>query len=437
MTARWTIAPISAPFRSVVRVPGSKSITNRALPLAAMTGGTTTLEGVLFADDTRHMLAALEAAGYAIVVDEAAARVRVSGRGRRIPRPSDPFAKPLQISCGNSGTTMRFLTAMLSLGHGRYVLDGVKRMRERPIGQLVDALRQLGAEVIYEGEKGFPPVRVGGFPMRGGMCLFHGAMSSQYISAVLMAAPMARRTTYVQLTGAVASEPYVRMTVRMMEQLGVEVATKESRNHRTYIVEPQPYCAGSYRVEPDASNASYFLAAAAITPGATVTIPGLGSSSLQGDVAFASLLEEMGATVTIEEASMTLTGGSALTGVDVDMSSMPDMVQTLAVVALFARGPTTARNIWNLRIKETDRLAALERELAKLGATVTTGNDWIRVEPPAKLKAASIATYEDHRMAMAFAVAALRSPGIVIEDPGCTAKTYPGYFDDLAAMVAP
>ena len=433
-----TLSPAAAPFHGVVRVPGSKSITNRALPLAAMAEGESFLEGVLLADDTSRMLHALETLGYEIELDAAALRVRVVGLGARVPSP----AEPVRIACGNSGTTIRFLTAMLALGRGTYVLDGVARMRERPIGQLVDALRVLGAEIAYEGAEGFPPVRVDGRGLRGGTCRFADAASSQFISAVLLAAPLAERDVEVRLVGPVTSEPYVAMTTRMMEQFGARVRegdagdAGDAGDERTlHVASGARYGARRYAIEPDASNASYFLAAAAITPGASVRIPGLGRASLQGDVAFGDVLQRMGARVAFEDDAIVVVGPSELRGVDLDMSRTPDMVQTLAVVGLYARGATTARNVGNLRVKETDRLAALERELGKLGAHVACGRDWIRVEPPAKLEPASIATYDDHRMAMAFAVAGVRTPGVRIEDPECTAKTYPGYFDDLSALI--
>jgi len=424
------IAPLAEPFHATVRVPGSKSITNRALPLAAMAAGESTLEGVLFADDTEHMIRALGDLGYALRVDREARRVRVGGRGADIPAP----AETVTLACGNSGTTIRFLTAMLSLGRGRYVLDGIARMRQRPIDQLVDALRALGASIAYEGAEGFPPLRIERSRLAGGTSSFADAKSSQFISAVLMAAPHAEGAVEVRLDGPITSEPYVEMTLRMMEQFGVAVAASPIEGGKILRVPRRAYAPRTYAIEPDASNASYFLAAAAITPGASVTLPGLGKNSLQGDVGFARVLEQMGARVSLGEESVTVAGPAELVGLDLDMSAMPDMVQTLCVAALFARGPTTARNVWNLRIKETDRLAALEQELTKLGARVASGRDWIRVEPPESIAPASIATYDDHRMAMAFAIAGLRAEGVVIEDPECTGKTYPGYFDDLRAL---
>jgi len=325
---------------------------------------------------------------------------------------------------------------MVALGRGSYVLDGIARMRERPIDELVVALRSLGARIDYEMREGFPPIRVAGDGLRGGTCTFADAKSSQFISAVLMAAPYAAGDVEVALVGPITSEPYVDMTLRMMAQFGVDVAERPTANGKVLVVPRQPYTPRTYSIEPDASNASYFLAAAAITQGASVTIPRLGAKSLQGDVHFIETISRMGARTVLADDAVTVEGPERLRGIDVDMAATPDMVQTLAVVALFAEGPTTVRNVWNLRIKETDRLDALERELAKLGARVSTGRDWIRIEPPAAITPASIATYDDHRMAMAFSIAGLRADGVVIENPECTRKTYPEFFDDLAKLRA-
>jgi 3-phosphoshikimate 1-carboxyvinyltransferase len=436
------ISPVPAPFRTTVRVPGSKSITNRALPLAALADGETELTGVLFADDTWQMINALQTLGYTLTMDQKGRRVRIVGRANDLPAGTGQT-----LTCGNSGTTLRFLTAMLTLGRGNYVLDGVARMRQRPIDQLVDQLKVLGADIGYDLAHGYPPVRVRAKGLTGGGCQFADAKSSQYISAVLMAAPYAEAPVTVSLLGPVTSEPYVVMTLRMMEQFGVGVAVhdqcgKAEGGARAIQVTPGLYRrpTGEYAIEPDASNASYFLAAAALVPGSAITVAGLGKGSLQGDVAFADVLGQMGAAVEWRPEGVTVAAPAdgRLRGVDLDLNHIPDMVQTLCVVALFADGPTTVRNVWNLRVKETDRLAALETELRKLGATVETGRDWIRVTPPPADRPAAgarIATYDDHRMAMAFAVAGLRMPGVVIQDPGCTAKTYPDYFTDLAAAV--
>jgi 3-phosphoshikimate 1-carboxyvinyltransferase len=443
------IQPVTRPFRKTLRIPGSKSITNRALPLAALAEGETTLTGVLFADDTWQMMSALQTLGYDLKMDQANATVRIVGRGKNIPS----FPGGITLTCGNSGTTIRFLTAMLTLaqggaGGGHYILDGVARMRERPIDQLVDQLKVLGADISYDIRSGYPPIRIQARGLAGGGCQFADAKSSQYISAVLMAAPLAENPVTVSLLGPVTSEPYVVMTLRMMEQFGVSVhmhdqcgqTTSRAIQVPTASYQPRP----EYAIEPDASNASYFLAAAAITPGSSITIEGLSKKSLQGDVAFADVLHQMGAQLMPGDegsrwnsTTIAAPADGKLHGIDIDMNHIPDMVQTLAVVALFAEGQTTIRNVWNLRVKETDRLAALENELKKLGADVVTGKDFIAITPPpdGAIDAASIATYDDHRMAMSFAIAGLRARGIRIENPACTAKTYPKFFDDLRAAV--
>lgn len=446
------IRPASAPFRRTVTIPGSKSITNRALPLAALATGETLLTGVLFADDTWQMINALQTLGYSLHLDQRARQVRILGRGRDLPPGTGQT-----LTCGNSGTTLRFLAAMLCLGSGEYLLDGVPRMRERPIDQLVDQLRALGADISYELKTGFPPIRIRARGLSGPGCQFSDAKSSQYISAILMAAPCGDAPKSVTLLGPITSEPYVVMTLRMMEQFGVSVQIHDQCAKvasRTILISPGTYArpSGQYAIEPDASNASYFLAAAALIPGSSITIANLGKNSLQGDVAFADVLARMGASVAWMPGGLSVSApphGTPLHGIDLDMNHIPDMVQTLCIVACFAQGATTIRNVWNLRVKETDRLAALETELKKLGAAVETGNDWIRVTPPSLASAApspglstaappSIATYDDHRMAMSFAIAGLRVPGgVIIQDPGCTAKTYPDFFRDLAAAIAP
>jgi 3-phosphoshikimate 1-carboxyvinyltransferase len=436
------ITPVTRPFTATVRVPGSKSLTNRALLLAALAHGETQLAGVLFADDTWQMINALQSLGYHLQLDQQLRRIRVVGGGREIPRA--PRAG-LTLNCGNSGTTIRFLAAMLALGEGDYILDGIARMRQRPIDQLVDQLGALGADIRYEMAKGFPPIRIrarGGGGLAGGGCQFSDAKSSQYISAILMAAPYANQDVIVNLLGPVTSEPYVLMTLRMMEQFGATAeiqdqgGTTASRAIRVPRAAYRPPIgrAEGYAIEPDASNASYFLAAAAIVPGSRVTVAGLGKNSLQGDIAFADVLAQMGAKVEWLPEGVTVSApATPLAGIDLDMNHIPDMVQTLAVVALFAQGPTTIRNVGNLRIKETDRLSALASELRKLGAAVQTSEDSIRIAPPPQPNAGTIETYDDHRMAMAFAVAGLRVKGIRIHDTQCTTKTFPDFFQHLMA----
>ena len=428
-----TITPPARPFKASPRIAGSKSITNRALPLAAMANGTSTLTGVLFADDTLRMIESLQKLGFALTVDRSGQSISIEGLGGKIPNAS------AELFCGNSGTTIRFLAALCAAAEGQYVLDGVERMRQRPIGELVEALRAIGAAADYVGQSGFPPVRVGG-GLAGGTCRFSASQSSQYISAILMAAPLARNAVNVELIAPVTSEPYVRMTLAMMQQFGVSTQTartadNSAANRVIHIPNGGGYKARQYAIEPDASNASYFLAAAAICPGSQVTIHGLGRDSLQGDVLFADVLRQMGANMMMESDAIHLGGGRNLTGITVNMNGIPDMVQTLAVVALFAQGPTRIFNVGNLRVKETDRLAALEKELTKLGAVVSTTMDSIVIDPPDKPNGARISTYDDHRMAMAFAVAATRIAGIEIENPQCAAKTYPEFFKDFQACI--
>lgn len=433
-----TMQPVSASFRASVRVPGSKSITNRALPLAAMANGKSLLTGVLFADDTWAMIRALERLGYVMEVNESARTVSIVGRGKEIPNCC------AELFCGNSGTTLRFLAAFCARVPGEFTFDGIPRMRQRPVDELARALCDLGSEVHYKMEKGFPPIIIKGDGLRGGVTEFTNAKSSQYISAILMAAPHAISDVTVRLLGPITSEPYVAMTLRMMEQFGLNAKINDSaglsgKPARDIVVPAgQSARAQEYAIEPDASNASYFLAAAAVCPGSSVTLEGLGKGSLQGDIAFADVLHQMGAGLTFGRDFISVSGNGGLQGIDLDMNAIPDMAQTLAVVALFAKGTTRIRNVANLRVKETDRLAALQTELTKLGAHVETTQDSISITPPGdgKLKAASIATYDDHRMAMSFAIAGLHSPGVTILDPGCTAKTYPEFFTDLAAAVA-
>jgi 3-phosphoshikimate 1-carboxyvinyltransferase len=392
---------------------------------------------VLFADDTWQMINALQTLGYSLQMDQTSRTVHIAGRGKNLPRGDGQT-----LSCGNSGTTIRFLAAMLCLGSGEYLLDGITRMRQRPVDQLVDQLRILGADIAYEQAQGFPPLRIRARGLAGGGCQFSDAKSSQYISAVLMAAPLADSSVTVSLLGPITSEPYVLMTLRMMEQFGVHTQIHDQCGKTVSRAIQVPAAAyrspGTYAIEPDASNASYFLAAGAIVPGSRVTVGGLGKQSLQGDVAFADVLGKMGARVEWLPEGVTVSAPATgkLAGIELDMNHIPDMVQTLAVVALFGDSPTHVRNVWNLRVKETDRLAALEAELRKLGAKVETTKDSIHITPPPqnKLTAASIKTYDDHRMAMAFSIAGLRAPGVTIEDPQCTAKTYPEFFSDLAAL---
>ncbi len=411
--------------------PGSKSLTNRAMVLAALGRGPCQLDNVLLADDTRVMIDALRQLGFELALDEGASRLTVQGRAGEIP------SQHAKLFCGNSGTTIRFLAALCALGRGRFDLDGIARMRQRPIGQLVELLRQVGTRVQYLGEAGFPPISVLADGLPGGMMRFGAALSSQYLSAILMSAPYARHEVRVGLFDRQTSWPYVAMTLRLMDAFGLtpELTRDPTTGEPCEIIVPQgAYQQSQHTIEPDASNATYFLAAAAIRPGARLTIQGLGRQSLQGDIGFADVLQRMGVERLIKADSVTVAGTDRLEGIDVDLQSMPDTAQTLAVVAVFASGPSVLRGLHTLRVKETDRLVALSNELTKLGATVAIDDDTLRIDPPKVITPASIDTYDDHRMAMSFAVAGTRAPGITIRDPACVNKTYPGFFADLEKL---
>ena len=367
------------------------------------------------------MIDSLARLGVVVEREDKGRTLVVHGVGGRI-----PVAKA-ELFCANSGTTIRFLTALATLGHGKYRLDGVARMRERPIADLIDALGQLGANLQSETDNGCPPVVVEAKSLPGGTATVRGDISSQYLSGLLMAAAGAERPVSLRIEGPLVSQPYVRMTLEVMRSFGVEVTTNDELS-LFEIPAPAVYQARDYAIEPDASAASYFWAAAAVT-GGEVTVEGLSARSLQGDVAFVECLEKMGCEVHFGADEVTVVGRD-LHGVDVDMNAISDTVQTLAVVALFAKGPTTIRNVAHIRHKETDRIAAVATELRKLGATVVERADGLTITP-GKLRPATIDTYRDHRMAMSFALAGLRQPGVRINDPGCTAKTYPEFFADL------
>lgn len=408
-----------------LRLPGSKSITNRALILSALASGTTLLSNVLEADDPLYMYQALQDLGYHLEWDKQKADCRVLGG--MLPHGEH------QLYTGNAGTAMRFLSTLLCLGEGVFILDGDARMRERPAADLLSALHQLGCQAESINRNGCPPLSIRASGIEGGHCRLPGANSSQYLSALLLAGPYCRQDLHISIEGEMASQPYVDMTLQMMRQFGVEV---ERQGYREFRIRPAAYTSpGQYRIEPDASAASYFMAAAAILNG-EVTLEGLGRDSLQGDTRFAEVLQEMGAQVTWESHSVHIQGQGRLRGLEMDMNAIPDMVLTLAVVALFAEGPTTIRNVPNLRIKETDRIHALCQELTKLGAGVDEFPDGLRIHPCAGYQPASISTYHDHRMAMSFTLAGLRISGVVIEDPGCVSKTFPGYFTTMEQFIS-
>lgn len=417
-----TLSPIQR-FDGEVVLPGSKSLSNRALLLAALAAGTTRLTHVLDSDDVRHMRGALVQLG--VQIEQEGDAVVVQGCAGRFP------VVEATLNLGNSGTSMRLLAAAVSLGRGRYTLDGVPRMRQRPIGDLVEGLRQLGAEVGYLGAVGFPPLRVEAQSLPGGTARVRGTASSQFLSALLLSAPLARETVRLEVEGDLVSAPYVEMTLALMGRFGARVARP---GDGVFEVPTGGYASpGAWAVEGDASSASYFLAGAAITGGA-VTVRGCGADSLQGDARFARVLERMGARVDYGPDWIAVTGGP-LRGIETDMVAMPDAAMTLAVAALFASGTTTIRGVRTWRLKETDRLAAMAAELRKLGAEVETEPDCIVVTPPARWRPAVIETYDDHRMAMAFSLAACGPVPVTIQDPGCVSKTFPDYFTVLRGLV--
>jgi 3-phosphoshikimate 1-carboxyvinyltransferase len=405
-----------------VAVPGSKSLTNRALIAAAQAPGMTRLSNASFSDDSRFLAAALNQVGIAV---ETLDRERVLVvRGGRI------GVSPQPLFMGNAGTALRFFTSFACLGQGRYVIDGDERMRERPIGGLVDALRRLGAAVVYKGKEGFPPLEIQAHGLAGGRTIVQGDTSSQFVSSLLLAAPGATDPVEIEVAGDVASKPYIDITLDVMRDLGVAV---EREGHRRFrIPNGSRYSPGEYAVEADGASAGYFLAMAAAT-GGRARVRGIGSRSHQGEIRFARILEEMGCSVGWSPDSVEVRGGPRR-GVDVDMNDCPDSVQTVACVGLFATGPTRVRNVRNLRVKETDRIAAIARECGKLGAKVQEHDDGFTLTPPAHVGTAEIDTYQDHRMAMSFAVAAVAAPGIVIRDPGCVSKSYPGFFEQLESL---
>ncbi|MFO0870747.1 MAG: 3-phosphoshikimate 1-carboxyvinyltransferase [Pirellulales bacterium] len=417
-----TVAPKS-PLQATVRPPGSKSITNRALVCAALASGPTLLRGALDSDDTRVMIDSLQRLGLDVRHDAREATIAVAGGGGRWPRAE------AELFVGNSGTTIRFLTAMLAVGNGQYRLDGVPRMRERPIGDLLAALQALGVDARSEAGNGCPPVLLQARGLAGGETHVRGDVSSQFLSGLLLAAPYARRDLEIIVDGVLVSQPYVVMTLKVMESFGVQCTAPDLS--RFQIRAAQSYRGREYDIEPDASAASYFWGAAAIA-GGHVKVAGLRRDALQGDVGFVDCLARMGCQVEEDDDGMAVTAGR-LRGIDVDMNAISDTVQTLSAVALFADGPTTIRGVAHIRHKETDRIGDLARELRKFGAAVEEHADGLTITP-GPLRAATIDTYDDHRMAMSLALPGLRLPGVVIRHRECTAKTYPRFFEDLAAL---
>ncbi|MCW8994580.1 MAG: 3-phosphoshikimate 1-carboxyvinyltransferase [Psychromonas sp.] len=411
-----------------INLPGSKSLSNRALLLAALAKGTTTLTNLLDSDDIRHMLNALKKLGVSYQLSDDKKECVVEGLGRAF---NTRELGQLELFLGNAGTAMRPLCAALCLGQGEYVLTGEPRMFERPIGSLVDALQQAGADVTYLGNENYPPLSIKGTGLKGGKVKIDGSVSSQFLTAFLMAAPMASEDTTIDIIGELVSKPYIKITLQIMQDFGVEV---ENDNYQRFVIKSgQVYTApGHYLVEGDASSASYFLAAGAIA-GGSIKVTGIGKNSVQGDIQFADALQAMGARIEWGDDYIKASKGQ-LKAIDMDMNHIPDAAMTIAVAALFAEGTTIIRNVYNWRVKETDRLYAMATELRKVGATVVEGYDFIEVTAPAKLKHAEIDTYDDHRMAMCFSLVALSDTAVTINDPKCTSKTFPDYFEKLASV---
>ena len=429
-----------APIRraaGTVKLPGSKSISNRILLLAALSEGETRILDLLDSDDTRRMLAALRQLGISCEPEGPALRVRGAGGAFKV--------KAAELFLGNAGTAFRPLTAVLALCGGDYRLSGVARMHERPIGDLVDALRGLGAAIDYLGQSGFPPLHIGPAPTTmPGRVSVRGDVSSQFLTALLMALPLAGRQMTIAVEGELISKPYVDITFNVMRRFGVDVA-REGWTEFTIPASAHYRSPGDIHVEGDASSASYFLAAGAISAlsgGGPVRVEGVGRASIQGDVRFAEALQRMGAGVAMGEnwieagAGEAAQTGGKLRAIDADFNHIPDAAMTIAVAALFADGTSVLRNIGSWRVKETDRIAAMATELRKLGATVEEGADFLRITPPASglVTGVAIDTYDDHRMAMCFSLAALGGVAVRINDPQCVNKTFPGYFDALAQV---
>jgi 3-phosphoshikimate 1-carboxyvinyltransferase len=418
--------------QGTVRLPGSKSISNRTLLLAALAEGTTTIHDLLASDDTTVMLDALRTLGIQWEQKDARTHV-VHGTGGTLP------VGQADLFMGNAGTAIRPLTAALAVIGGDYLLHGVERMHERPIGDLVDALNAVGARIEYTGNPGYPPLHIRAGDVQPERIAVRGNVSSQFLTALLMSAPLMARTKAVtiEVVGELISKPYIEITLNLMRRFGVTVTQD---GWASFTVQPgQVYRSpGSIHVEGDASSASYFLAAGAIA-GGPVRVEGVGRESIQGDVRFADALEQMGATIIRGDNWIEARSNGVLKAIDADFNHIPDAAMTIAVAALYADGTSTLRNIASWRVKETDRLAAMATELRKVGAIVEEGPDYLRVTPPEQLSPATIDTYDDHRMAMCFSLAALdgaarRGNAMRINDPKCVAKTFPDYFETFSGI---
>ena len=417
------IVPINHPLSATVRVPGSKSLTNRALLIAALANGNTRITNALFSDDSKYFAKALKTLGFDVQLDEANSEMVLTGLGGRIP------SNKAELFIGNAGTAARFLSAFLTLGNGKYILDGDSRMRERPIGDLIDAFHQLGVEL--EATNNCPPVEIFAKGLPGGKTKIAGNISSQFLSALLMVAPYAKSPIEIEVTTELNSKPYVDMTIEIMKDFGVQV---ERKNYERFVIKPSSFFALSpCLIESDASAASYFFAAPAIC-GGTVCVENISRNSKQGDIAFLDILQQMGCVLREDSNSIEVTGARSLKGVDVDMRDIPDTAQTLAAIAPFASAPTRIGGIASARLKETDRVHATCTELTRLGIRVEEHEDGMTIYPCDKIQPATIQTYNDHRMAMAFSLIGLRFDGVIIENPSCVSKTFPDYFEVLDGL---
>jgi 3-phosphoshikimate 1-carboxyvinyltransferase len=422
--------PANTAARGTVRLPGSKSISNRVLLLAALAKGTTVVRALLDSDDTRVMLDALRALGVGVARVSDSDDYEIAGVGGAFP------VKHAELFLGNAGTAFRSLTAACALSGGEYVLKGVARMHERPIGDLVDALRLLGARIEYLGQQGFPPLHIHPATLAGDTTEVRGNVSSQFLTGLMMALPLRQRSTTIEVLGELISKPYIGITLAMLRRFGVEIA-RDGWQRFGVPATARYQSPGEIWVEGDASSASYFLAAGAIG-GGPVRVEGVGRDSVQGDVRFADALAQMGARIEMGPNWIEARApkGGRLKAIDLDCNAIPDAAMTLAVAALFANGMTTLRNIASWRVKETDRIAAMATELRKVGATVEEGGDFIRISPPEKLiPNAVIDTYDDHRMAMCLSLVSLGGVPVRINEPGCVAKTFPDYFRVFAGIV--
>ncbi|BBD60989.1 3-phosphoshikimate 1-carboxyvinyltransferase [Nostoc sp. HK-01] len=419
------IPTLNRPVDATVEIPGSKSITNRALLVAALAQGDSILENALFSEDSKYFAKCLENLGIPISLNPDLAQMQVSGKGGEIP------ATQADLFVGLAGTAARFISALVVLGNGEYRLDGVPRMRERPMGDMLTVFQTGGTTVNFEGNAGYMPYTIYGQQFAGGHIRIKANQTSQQLSALLMIAPYAQQDTIIEIEGTLVSQSYVKMTCRLMADFGVEV--NQIGDNQFHIKAGQRYQAKHYTIEPDASNASYFFAAAAVT-GGRVRVKYLTKQSYQGDILWLNVLEQMGCQVREADGYIEVTGPEQLQGIDIDMNDISDLVQTLGAIAPFASSPVTICNVEHIRYKETERIRAVVTELRRLGVKVEEFPDGLKVEP-SPITPAAIETYHDHRMAMAFAVTGLKVPGIVIKDPGCTAKTFPDYFTRFFKMI--